>query len=88
MAEELHSLDSPPDAWVELIGVSPADQLLNLSLSDHFSPGINDLLQGLDYAYPGTSDGRRRDRLALARMPGRIMAYFVITDSLPLRDSC
>ncbi len=54
MAEELPDLDSPPDTWVDLIGVSPADQPQFILLSDPFSPGINDLLQGLDYAYPGS----------------------------------
>ena len=54
VAEELPDLDSPPDAWVELIGVPPVDQPQFILLSDPFSPGINDLLQGLDFAYPGS----------------------------------
>jgi len=53
VAEELPDLDSPPDAWVEVIGVPPADQPQFILLSDPFSSGINDLLQGLDFAYPG-----------------------------------
>lgn len=52
--EELPDLDSPPDVWVELIGVPPADQPQFILLSDPFSSGINDLLQGLDFAYPGS----------------------------------
>jgi len=55
VAEELPDLDSPPDAWVELIGVPPADQPQFILLSDPFSSGINDLLQGLDFAYPGAA---------------------------------
>jgi small ligand-binding sensory domain FIST len=52
-ADNLPDLDSPPDAWVELIGVSPQEQPQFILLADPFS-GINDLLQGLDFAYPGS----------------------------------
>lgn len=54
VAEELPDLDSSPDAWVELIDVSPADQPQFILLSDPLTSGINDLLQGLDFAYPGS----------------------------------
>jgi len=50
VAEELPDLDSPPDTWIELIGVSPTPQFI--LLSDPNSSGVNDLLQGLDFAYP------------------------------------
>lgn len=53
-AEELPDLDSPPDTWIDLIGISPANQPQFILLSDPFSTGINDLLQGLDFAYPGS----------------------------------
>ncbi|MBD2725955.1 FIST C-terminal domain-containing protein [Nostoc sp. FACHB-892] len=54
VAEELPDLDSSPDTWVDLIGVpaSPTPQFILLSSS--FASGINDLLQGLDFAYPGS----------------------------------
>lgn len=54
VAEELPDLDSPPQAWLDLIGVpsSPLPQFI--LLSGALSSGINDLLQGLDYAYPGS----------------------------------
>lgn len=51
--QDLPDLDSAPDAWVELVGVSPADKPQFILLADPFSAGINDLLQGLDFAYPG-----------------------------------
>lgn len=54
-AEELPDLDSSPDAWVELIGVPIADQPHFVVLADPFSAKVNDLLQGLDYAYAGAS---------------------------------
>jgi small ligand-binding sensory domain FIST len=52
--DDLPDLDSPPNAWVELIGVSPQEQPDFILLADPFS-GVNDLLQGLDFAYPGSS---------------------------------
>lgn len=51
----LPDLDSPPDAWVELVGVSPQEQPQFIVLAEPFSSGISDLLQGLDFAYPGSS---------------------------------
>ncbi len=50
--EELPDLDSPPDAWIEKIGIAPADDPDFILMADPFSSGINDLLQGLDFAYP------------------------------------
>lgn len=54
VAEELPDLDSPPDAWIDLIGVPPDSQQQFILLSEPFSSRINDLLQGLDFAYPGS----------------------------------
>lgn len=54
-ADELPDLDSAPDAWVDLVGVSPVDQPQFILLADPFSARVNDLLQGLDYAYPGST---------------------------------
>jgi len=51
--DDLPDLDSPPDAWVETIGVTPADQPSFILLADPFTAGITELLQGLDFAYPG-----------------------------------
>ncbi|MGK7902313.1 MAG: FIST N-terminal domain-containing protein [Hormoscilla sp.] len=53
-SEALPDLDSPPDAWAQAIGVSPAVGPQFIILGDPFYAGINDLLQGLDYAYPGS----------------------------------
>lgn len=52
--DELPDLDSSPNTWVDLIGVSPQEQPQFVLLADPFSSGINDLLQGLDFAYPGS----------------------------------
>lgn len=53
-AEDLPDLDSPPDQWVELIGVDPRDNPQFILLVDPYFDKINDFLQGLDYAYPGS----------------------------------
>jgi small ligand-binding sensory domain FIST len=50
--EQMPDLDSPPDRWHELIGIPPKEQPNFVILSDPFSFHINDLLQGLDFAYP------------------------------------
>jgi len=50
----LPDLDGPPTAWVDLIGVSPSDRPHFILLAEPFARGINDLLQGLDFAYPGS----------------------------------
>ncbi|VXD23604.1 conserved hypothetical protein [Planktothrix serta PCC 8927] len=53
-ADDLPDLDSSPDQWVELIGVKPEDQPQFILLVDPYFSQINDFLQGLDYAYPGS----------------------------------
>ncbi|WP_338038511.1 FIST signal transduction protein [Neosynechococcus sphagnicola] len=53
-AEDLPDLDSPPDAWTALMGVQPQEQPQFILLADAFSAKVNDLLQGLDYAYADT----------------------------------
>lgn len=50
--DDLPDLDSPPGAWTDKIGVSPADNPSFILLSDPFSASITELLQGLDFAYP------------------------------------
>ncbi len=50
--DTLPDLDSSPDTWMDLIGVSAAEHPQFILLSDPFSSNINDLLQGLDFAYP------------------------------------
>ncbi|MFY8149183.1 MAG: FIST signal transduction protein [Prochlorococcaceae cyanobacterium] len=47
---ELPDLDGPAEAWIERVG-APASGAM-LLLVDPSSPAINDLISGLDYAYP------------------------------------
>ncbi|MEM7726348.1 MAG: FIST N-terminal domain-containing protein [Cyanobacteria bacterium P01_A01_bin.45] len=53
-AKDLPDLDSSPDNWKNLIGVSPEPTPQFILLSGSFPNGVNDLLQGLDFAYPGS----------------------------------
>lgn len=53
-SESLPDPDSSPDRWVEQVGVAPATQPHFILLADPFGSKINDLLQGLDFAYPGS----------------------------------
>lgn len=52
--EDLPDLDSPPNAWMELLDIENADQPNFMLLADPFSSRIKDLLQGLDFAYPSS----------------------------------
>ncbi|MGF1567974.1 MAG: FIST N-terminal domain-containing protein [Nodosilinea sp.] len=52
-SDDLPDLDSPPDHWVDLVGVDPQQNPQFVLMADPFSASINDLLQGLDFAYPG-----------------------------------
>ncbi|MEL6777746.1 MAG: FIST N-terminal domain-containing protein [Cyanobacteria bacterium J06597_16] len=52
-AADLPDLDSPPEQWSKLIGVSPESQPSFVLMADPFSSGTSELLQGMDFAYPG-----------------------------------
>uniref|UniRef100_A0A832M5B5 FIST C-domain domain-containing protein n=1 Tax=Oscillatoriales cyanobacterium SpSt-402 TaxID=2282168 RepID=A0A832M5B5_9CYAN len=53
--DSLPDLDSSPNAWVDLVGVSPNEQPQFVLLAEPAFGRINDLLQGLDFAYPGST---------------------------------
>ncbi len=50
--ERLPDLDSPPQDWVDYIGVDPASQPDFVLIADPITSKIKDLLQGFDFAYP------------------------------------
>lgn len=50
--QDVPDLDSPPQAWVEVVGVDPARNPHFILLADPATSRIVDVLQGLDYAYP------------------------------------
>ncbi len=53
-AADLPDLDSPPERWSELIGVASEARPSFVLMADPFSSGTSELLQGVDYAYPGS----------------------------------
>ncbi|MBP0000582.1 MAG: FIST C-terminal domain-containing protein [Cyanobacteria bacterium SID2] len=53
-SSDLPDLDSPPDRWIETVGVPPESNPQFILFADPFMTRINDLLQGFDYAYPGS----------------------------------
>ncbi|BAY81848.1 hypothetical protein NIES267_13250 [Calothrix parasitica NIES-267] len=71
IAEELPDLDSSPNAWMDLIGVPQNSTPQFILLSSNIGSGINDLLKGLDFAYPdsvvigGQASGGMGNRIAL-----------------------
>ena len=71
VAEELPDLDSSPNAWMDLIGVPQNSTPQFILLSSNIGSGINDLLKGLDFAYPdsvvvgGQASGGMANRIAL-----------------------
>jgi len=54
-AADLPDMDSPPQAWSDLIGVDPDVNPGFVLMADPFSSGTSELLQGMDYAYPGAT---------------------------------
>ena len=52
---DLPDLDSAPDPWIDIFGVTPEAEPNFILLADPFSPSITDLLAGLDFAYPNAA---------------------------------
>ncbi|MEA5510794.1 FIST N-terminal domain-containing protein [Crocosphaera sp. UHCC 0190] len=75
-AESLPDLDSSPETWHQLLGVSPQQRPHFILLADAFSTRINDLLEGLDFAYP---DSIKVGGLTSSSMTGVPSALFYYT---------
>jgi small ligand-binding sensory domain FIST len=54
-AGKLPDLDGPSQQWVDWVGADPEAATSMLLFVDPGCPGINDLISGLDYAYPQAS---------------------------------
>lgn len=54
LQQDLPDMDSSPEKWSNLMGVAMDKQPNFILLADPFSSKINELLEGLDYAYPGS----------------------------------
>ena len=53
--ETLPDLDGSTQQWVDWVGVDPQRSRSQIVLMDPTCNGINDLISGLDYAYPGAA---------------------------------
>ncbi len=51
--ENLPSPDDSPDAWIDVVGVSAEDKPSFLILMDPFTSPAEEILTGLDFAFPG-----------------------------------
>lgn len=51
-ATQLPDPDSPPQAWIDCVGVDPQTQPAFILLADPMQANITDVLEGLDFAYP------------------------------------
>jgi small ligand-binding sensory domain FIST len=71
-ADRLPDLDSAPTAWSDLVGIDPAQKPQFILLADP-SGHVNDLLQGLDFAYPNAP---KVGGLASTTFPGNISSLF------------
>lgn len=70
---QLPDLDSPPQAWIEALGVDPAQNPGFIVLADPGSSQITDLLEGLDFAYP---EAVKVGGLASGSLPGMPVGLF------------
>ncbi|MGH2543470.1 MAG: FIST N-terminal domain-containing protein, partial [Ardenticatenaceae bacterium] len=52
--DQLPDGDAPPDRWAELVGVTPGQSPCFVLLADPFSVRGDQLLMGLDFAFPGS----------------------------------
>lgn len=78
--DQLPDLDSSPQKWIEAVGVDPEDQPQFILLADNFSARINDLIEGLDFAYPGSV---KVGGLASAPLVGNQSGLFFYSDRQP-----
>ncbi|MGB7440024.1 MAG: FIST N-terminal domain-containing protein [Coleofasciculaceae cyanobacterium] len=83
-ANQLPDLDSSPDTWVKLIGVSPEEQPHFILLADPFTSEVNDLLKGLDFAYPGSV---KVGGLASSTQPNLPNSLFYYSDSEEIQQT-
>ncbi|ACB52736.1 unknown [Crocosphaera subtropica ATCC 51142] len=73
--ESLPDLDSSPETWQDFMGVSPQEKPHFILLSDPFSTRINDLLAGLDFAYPESVKVGGLSSSSLMGVPGTVFYH-------------
>lgn len=50
--QQLPNADAPPDAWIDLVCVKPAEKPAFVIIPDPFTMHSDDIIHGLDYAFP------------------------------------
>ncbi len=80
LGEEMPDLDSPPQKWCDLVGVPIEKQPHFILLADPFTSKVNELIQGLDFAYPSSV---KVGGLASASTMGVASALFYHNSSSP-----
>ncbi len=77
-ADQIPDLDSAASAWTDLTGVAPEEDPDFILLADPFFSKVNDLLEGLDFAYP---NAKKVGGLASAMTMGMQTGLFYETAS-------
>ena len=77
-ADQIPDLDSAAKGWTDLTGVSPDENPDFILLADPFFSKVNDLLEGLDFAYP---NAKKVGGLASAMAMGMQTGLFFETGS-------
>ncbi|NBD34233.1 MAG: hypothetical protein GVY17_15010, partial [Cyanobacteria bacterium] len=77
-ADQIPDLDSAASAWTNLTGVAPDEDPDFILLADPFFSKVNDLLEGLDFAYP---NAKKVGGLASAMAMGMQTGLFFETAS-------
>lgn len=78
--DAMPDLDSGADAWTRLVDVAPERQPQLILLADPLTAQTDDLLEGLDFVYPGS---RKVGGLASAAAMGRSSGLFCYDDRHP-----
>jgi small ligand-binding sensory domain FIST len=71
--DRLPSPDASPDEWIARVGVDPAQSPDFLLLADPFSMAVDQMVEGLDYAFPGSA--KIGGLASGARRPGELSLF-------------
>jgi small ligand-binding sensory domain FIST len=79
-SDQLPDSDSSPQAWIDRVGVDPQNYPQFILLADTLSGGINELIEGLDFAYP---DAMKVGGVASVPVMGNQTGLFFHSDRHP-----
>lgn len=85
--DQIPDLDSSAQAWTDLTGVSPEKNPNFILLADPFFSKVNDLLEGLDFAYPKAKKvGGLASAMAMGMQTGLFYDKAAQTETPMLRE--